>query len=137
MITFFIPGNPVAKGRPRFARVGKFVRTYSPIKTKSYEEFVAAYGKIAMGGKKPLEGALIVHFEFELPIPASASKKRKAACLAREEAHISKPDITNLIKSVEDGLNGICWLDDSQIDRIETEKYYSDKPRVKVTIFHN
>lgn len=135
MIEFVIPGAPVAKQRPRFARVGAYVKTYSPAKTKAYEEIVAWHGKMAMGSRKPLAGALIVHFEFGLTIPASASKKRGAACLA--EAHVSKPDITNLIKSVEDGLNGICWVDDSCIDEIWAWKFYSETPGVRVTIHHN
>jgi hypothetical protein len=34
MITIEIPGKPIAKKRPRFARIGKFVQTYSDQKTE-------------------------------------------------------------------------------------------------------
>lgn len=137
MITFFIPGNPVPKGRPRFARVGKFVKTYSPIKTKSYEEIVAQHGRIAMGDRKPLDGALVVSIEFMMPIPKATPKKLRAAFLAGCIGHTKKPDLDNLQKGIFDGLNGICWVDDSQIDEITAKKRYSAEPGVLVKIFHN
>jgi Holliday junction resolvase RusA-like endonuclease len=37
MVTFMVEGTPVPKGRPRFARRGKFVSTYSPKTTVDYE----------------------------------------------------------------------------------------------------
>jgi len=39
-IAFVIPGTPVGKGRPKFARRGNFVSTYTPEKTASYENLV-------------------------------------------------------------------------------------------------
>jgi len=40
MIDFFVYGNPVAQGRPRFARRGNFVATYDPKESKSWKETV-------------------------------------------------------------------------------------------------
>jgi hypothetical protein len=40
MIAFTIPGQPVAKGRPKFARRGAHVVAYTPAKTASYENLV-------------------------------------------------------------------------------------------------
>ena len=57
-IMFTVYGNPVAKGRPRFAKRGNFVQTYTPEKTKTYETEVAMMAKAAMGASKALEGAL-------------------------------------------------------------------------------
>ncbi len=37
MVNFMVEGTPVPKGRPRFARRGKFVSTYSPKTTVDYE----------------------------------------------------------------------------------------------------
>ena len=39
-ISFNIPGEPQGKGRPRFSTRGGFVKTYTPEKTASYENFV-------------------------------------------------------------------------------------------------
>ena len=35
-IFILVPGEPVAKGRPRFAKRGAFVTTYTPEKTREY-----------------------------------------------------------------------------------------------------
>ena len=45
-----------------------------------------------------------------------------------------KPDCDNCIKSITDALNGIAYIDDSQIVSIECEKWYSDRPRAEVMI---
>ena len=44
-VTFTVPGTPVGKGRPKFARRGNFTVAYTPEKTASYENLV----KIAAG----------------------------------------------------------------------------------------
>ena len=37
-VDFTVYGNPQGKGRPRFARRGSYVHTYTPEKTVAYEE---------------------------------------------------------------------------------------------------
>ena len=49
-------------------------------------------------------------------------------------AHTTKPDGSNVLKAIEDGLNGIVYVDDSQIVMSHIEKHYSDSPRVEVTV---
>lgn len=45
-----------------------------------------------------------------------------------------KPDIDNITKAILDALNKVAYKDDSAIVRFSIEKYYSDSPRVEVTI---
>ena len=40
MVTYLVEGNPIGKGRPRFAKRGKFVSTYTPTKTRDYESLI-------------------------------------------------------------------------------------------------
>ena len=115
---------PVAKGRSRFRRVGKFVSTYTPKKTKDFEELVAEAAKQAMGDVGPLETPLRMFITFVMPIPASYSKKRRLACSSGEESHTKKPDIDNLCKSLFDGMNGIVYKDDAQIVSLNAVKCY-------------
>ena len=133
MITITIPGAPVAKGRPRFARRGNFTVAYTPEKTRSYEAIVAIEGKVAMARRKPLEGALRVEIEAYMPIPKSTTKMVLALMEAGKWPHIKKPDCDNLAK-ICDALNGICWLDDSQIVQLTIAKLYSHRPRLVITI---
>jgi Holliday junction resolvase RusA-like endonuclease len=45
-----------------------------------------------------------------------------------------KPDTDNIAKSILDSLNGIAFLDDKQVVKLEVEKYYAANASVVVTI---
>lgn len=45
-----------------------------------------------------------------------------------------KPDIDNITKAVLDALNKVAYKDDAAIVQFSVEKFYSDNPRVEVTI---
>lgn len=135
MITFEIPGDPVAKARPRAAMVGGHARLYTPAKTEKYEARVAVFGQQAMAGRLPMDGAVALSVTALFPIPPSWPKKRQAAARAGTELHTKKPDLDNVIKAIKDGLNGIVWGDDSQVAVLrECRKAYSDTPRVIVHV---
>lgn len=127
MIRIFIAGNPVAQGRPRFARIGQGVRTYDPGKSRDWKHFIALRAN-AEGIKPFLQGVpLSVSVTFYLSRPASVSAKKRPL-------PICKPDLDNFIKAAKDGLKGIAWHDDSQVVRIFAEKLYSDTPGALITV---
>jgi len=76
IVTFEVEGDPVPKGRPRFARRGQFVQTYTDAKTIDYETQVAMKARQAIGASEPLQGALTVFLYLRYAIPASYTKKR-------------------------------------------------------------
>jgi len=128
---FKIYGEPVAKGRPRFTKQG---RTYTPAKTKKYEDEVRMMAKAAMGSSEPLETPVSVFIHITLPIPLSYSKKRSEECLSGFERPTKRPDLTNIIKSIEDGMNGIVYKDDSQIVSLHSTKVYGTIGLVEVLV---
>ncbi len=132
-LTFHVDINPVPKGRPRFSKVGGFMRSYTPKKTSDYETEVRTQAQAVMT-REPLETPLAVYLYFRLPIPRSHSKKRQEACLTGSERPIKKPDIDNLAKSVLDGLNGVVWHDDSQIVSLHLTKVYARNPGIDLLI---
>ena len=134
MMQFTIDANPVAKGRPKFSKVGGFVKTYSPKKTVDYEQIVRQTAAQAMGPTELLETPVAVYLYIRLPIPKSYPRKRSEACLKGLERPTKKPDIDNLAKSVLDGINGVIWRDDSQIVSLHVTKVYSTQPGVDVLI---
>lgn len=133
-IQFHVPGNPVAKGRPRFARRGNFVSTYTPAKTKDYEAKVRGLAMEAMQGRSPLDTPIVAVIKILMPVPASYSKARRQACLDTREMPTKKPDWDNVAKAITDSLNGIVYVDDCQIVSVYITKRYSSEAGVDVTI---
>ena len=134
MVTFMVEGTPVPKGRPRFARRGKFVSTYSPKTTVDYESKVSESAKLAMGASEPLETPVGAYIYITLPVPASYSKKRTQACLSGQERPTKKSDIDNYCKAIFDGMNGIVFVDDSLVVSLYATKVYGTIGMVEVMI---
>lgn len=71
---------------------------------------------------------------FFFSIPLSVPQKERIDWVGRP--HTGKPDISNLIKFVEDSLNEVLWTDDKLIFRYDqTYKVYSYHPRTEIEIF--
>ena len=134
MVNFMVEGTPVPKGRPRFARRGKFVSTYSPKTTVDYETKVAEAAQLAMGSSEPLETPVGAYIYITLPIPVSYSKKRKQDCLSGQERPTKKSDIDNYCKAIFDGMGGIVFLNDSQIVSLHSTKVYGTIGMVEVMV---
>lgn len=133
-IDFCIPGQPVAKGRPRFARRGANMVAYTDAKTASYENLVKIAATAIMAGREPSAAPIALFIELNMQIPASWSAKRRAAAAAGAICATKKPDADNILKGIKDGCNGIIWRDDAQVVRIHLSKRYSDRPQALVRI---
>lgn len=134
-ISFFVPGAPVGKGRPKVSsRGGKFAQMYTPEKTASYESLIALAAQEAMDGNPLIAGPADVEISMFLPVPTSWSKKKQAAALQGQVYPTKKPDADNVIKAIFDGINGVVWVDDVQACDIVVRKRYADKPGVEVTV---
>lgn len=133
-ISFEVPGEPVAKERPRTNMATGVV--YTPDKTKNYEETVKwCYQMAAHGARFPDNEPLSMLVVAYRPIPKSASAKKKSLMRAGAERPITKPDWDNVGKIVSDALNGIAYRDDAQIVDARVVKRYSDNPMVKVSVW--
>jgi Holliday junction resolvase RusA-like endonuclease len=134
IVTFNIPGQPVPKGRPKFARRGAHVVAYTPAATVSYENLVKMAATLAMCGVEPTAGPVALSVSLSMQIPASWSNKRRALAAAGSIAATKKPDADNVLKGIKDGCNGIVWRDDAQVVRIVLEKWYSETPGALVEV---
>ena len=133
-IMFTIYGEPVAKGRPRFAKRGNYVQAYTPVKTKTYEDEVRLLATKAKGSGSTLEGSIGVFIYITFSVPQSYSKRNREACLSGETKHIKKPDLDNVAKAVIYGMNGIIFKDDSQITSLHVTKVYGEVGKVEVLV---
>jgi Holliday junction resolvase RusA-like endonuclease len=134
MIVYSVYGEPIGKGRPRFAKRGNFVSTYTPQKTKTYEDEIRLMAKAAMGGSEPLETPVTVAIYIRVGIPASFSKQKRKDALANIERPTKKPDADNILKCFLDAMNGIVYIDDKQVVNIHLTKVYSEIPAVEVMV---
>ena len=153
-VVFGILGDPQGKARPRFARRGRLVSTYTPSTTQKYEELIR-YSALRVRQKndikKPISADISLGIKAYFKIPKTYSKKRKERCLNGKERPSKKPDSDNIAKIVLDGLNpkmkldhvqhkAVCvheglYRDDKQVVSLKVDKYYSEKPRVEITAF--
>lgn len=118
---YILSGDPRALTRPRFRKDGK---TYDP---QSVEKERARYELKFQHRSRPLLiGPLELIVTFFMPIP-----KTKARKVAPYDYHHIKPDLSNLIKFVEDVANDIIFTDDAIIASIQAVKYYAIAPRTE------
>ena len=103
-----LEGNPIPWKRP--GRSGS--RYYDQ---QHYEKIAVRAHMKEQYPLLPITGAVIVGFTFAFEIPKSVSKKRREMMLKGEILHTQKPDLSNLIKFVEDCGNELLWRDDCQI----------------------
>lgn len=128
-----IPGVPIPKARPRFARG----RVYN-IQKKEEDAFAWQVMKQLdpwpAGQCRPLICPVLMSYEFVMPIPKSTSKKRRKAMLSGEIRHVVTPDVSNLLKFAEDCLIGLLYADDKQIWSSREIKRYGENPRTIITV---
>lgn len=113
--------SPYGKGRPRFTKQG---HAYTPAKTVAKEAEIK-YWLIHEGAPK-FEGPVCVKIDAFFQKPKSAPKSRVF--------HMTKPDLSNVAKTVEDAGNGILWDDDKQIVSMTLTKQYGDPERIELAV---
>lgn len=123
MFSFFIPGKPRGKGRPR---LGKGV-TYTDSKTREYEELVKwtfkqKYRNVKpVAEKVPVAVFIIAYYKQ----PKKFTKGEKTAVIDGKLFPTAKPDSDNIAKIILDPLNKLAFNDDNQVVKLIVEKRYS------------
>lgn len=119
-VTFIVPGHPVGKERTRSA--GK--RHYTPEKTVDYENAVKfAFNKVRLEWERLTQRKWPLDGEFRLAFDCYA-------------ASYTRPDLSNIQKSIEDGLNKVAYHDDRQITRIGHVAHYAPDFRNPRTVVY-
>ena len=114
MIVFVVSGPPVPKERPRLARNG---RTYTPLRTLRYERSVRDAARAAMVGL--VRWSTGQRYSVAIEVRVSDARRR---------------DLDNVAKSVLDGLNGLAWIDDCQVDALSIWRERSLKGQDGITV---
>jgi hypothetical protein len=110
VVMLTVPGDPLSKGRPRLSRAG---HAYTPKTTRDAEAVIAlAWDALNV---PPFEGRVGVDIKFY-----QQSKRAK--------------DVDNMVKLVLDALNGVAWVDDSQVDVIHVRRVFNAGPAARTVI---
>ena len=129
-VSFTVPGKPVPQPRPRVLRCG---RAYTPDNgIKAYRQAIALAAKAA--GATPTTDApltLIIDLVFVRP---KSHFKASGELNERTALKVPPGDCSNYQKGIEDCLNGVAWVDDSQVGKTIVEKTYGDEERTTVRI---
>lgn len=134
MLMYTVYGQPVGKQRPRFVRRGNYVSTYTPEKTKTYEDEIRYMARAAMGASEPLETPVTVAIYIRVDIPKSFSKQKRKDALANIIKPTKKPDLDNIAKCFLDAMNEVVYLDDKQVVNLHVTKVYSEIGAVDVMV---
>lgn len=124
---FTVWDKPVPLSRPRFARTTTGVRTYTVRKDQDVRFNIRkAWLELDVA---PLSGPLRLEMEAYLPWPNYIAKRRRMTALP-----VTRPDLDNYIKQVEDALLGYAYNDDSSIVTIIARKRYGEPPRWEICL---
>lgn len=133
-----LDGDPIAKCRHRYNVRGSYVQSYDPQKKEveqTQREIMRILEEMPQDNIPEPGDALRVDITFHMPIPKSASKKKREELNdGRGVPHIKRPDLSNLVKYYEDAGNGILWPDDCQIAEMKVMKRYSKWPKTVIKI---
>lgn len=135
-----IPGPPVGKNRPRFARIGKGVRTYSDQEDEQSLWVMSARNQLRRLNRF-FDGAVEIRVRFWIKRPAGHYGSGKNEGVLRPSALVvpeKKSDLDNYEKFMLDCLNHChIWKDDSCVVGIDSKKRYAERgtePRTEILI---
>jgi Holliday junction resolvase RusA-like endonuclease len=143
LISFFVPGEAAAQGRPRtrVLRLGKrsVAQIYNPHNADEWKARVQIIARPFIP-RTPMLGPIRIAVTFLLRRPQSHYIRKGAGVKPGAPLwHVCKPDADNFIKAVKDALTAVkMWGDDSQVCDERTRKIYQpeadDVPGCFITI---
>ena len=134
-LEFIVLGEPTGKGRPRFTNVGGKTFARTPEKTVVYENLIKlSYenqcGQYRINDDDNIKLSIFAYFS----IPKSMTKKKRKLVEEGILRPTKKPDWDNIGKIVSDSLNQIAYKDDAQVVSVNFERFYGEKPYIKVIL---
>jgi Holliday junction resolvase RusA-like endonuclease len=101
ILRFIVPGQPIPQDRPRFTGRRAY-DTKRCIQAKRDIGIYALEARVAKGLSGPSKSPMAIRIRFVGLDP--------------------RADVSNAVKLVEDGLNGVIWDDDRQVWHLEAER---------------
>lgn len=143
---FRVFGKPATAGSKKGfynKKLGRVLMVPDNKKQKPWMEAVKQAFLDKYSNKKPIMAGpvdLTIYFWFHRPKnhfrtgKNSGNLKEWAARMIHKP---TKPDLSKLVRAVEDALTGLAWRDDAQVTYLRAYKFYcrlNNKPRVTIII---
>lgn len=128
-VSFTVHGIPVPKLRHRTTSRG---HVYTPRKTVMYERAVAKAARLH--GIKSVDGPVRLDIDAYFVPPKSWPAWKIEGALQGWVRPTTRPDLTNVVKAVEDALNALAYGDDAQIVDTRCAKHYGPQPCLVVRV---
>jgi len=126
----------VVEGEPRpwqvFTKQGKPTPGWEAM--KGWQELIWIAAREAMKGRAPFTGRIHLKILFCRGFPDRAPKAIVSRTRWVKEHILTKPDLTNVLKSCEDALSNIVYLDDNQVVRSTVEKEYGEAAHTWIVV---
>ena len=137
-IEFWVPGIPRPQGSKRGFSTpkGKVIMVEMSKALPGWRADVRAEA-MKHAPDSLLEGPLWLHAEFVFSRPKAHYYTGKRSHLLRANAleYVTKaPDLSKLIRGIEDAMESILFKNDSQIAYVVARKTFGDSPGVRVTL---
>lgn len=118
-VAFVVPGRAQPAGSKRAfvnRKTGKMIVTDANPNAGAWKERVALAASAAFGRRPLLDEPLVLEVTVLLVRPAGHFGARGMSRKGRETpCPVSKPDLTKLVRAIEDALTGVVWVDDSRV----------------------
>ena len=129
-IPYIISGDPIPLARARYNTYSG--KVYDSQKLLKHGYILQLQSQHNIAGLPQYTGPLHLDITFYLPMPKVSDRKRKEM---ENSYHFVRPDISNLLKMIEDvASNNILFHDDCLISSICVKKVYGSEPRTEFKI---
>lgn len=139
-VSFTVYGKAASAGSKSLGRTragAAFVRDSSGDRGKHWRTSVAQVAGAAMIGHPPLDGPLALEVTFVVARPVKHRSRRGGLVQSAPPFPTARPDLTKLLRAIEDAMTGIVWRDDAQVVEQTARKVYDDTDegvRVVITV---
>lgn len=143
ILTVFVPGLPATAGS-KTGRILKYPDGRSRVilmpankGQKPWMEAVKYAVYDVFDGPMVKDAAVHLSASFYFMRPKSHFRSGKNADRLKKCApafHVYKPDLSKLVRCVEDAMTGLVWRDDSQVEQITAGKYWASRNGARIVV---
>lgn len=137
MIEIVVPGIPKPAGSKRVVTnrsTGKAYVIDACDKSRDWKTTVAQCASDAWNGEPLMTGPIRLTIVFCVARPRAHYGAKGSLKLSAPTYPTTRPDLTKLVRAIEDALTGVIWRDDAQVVSQTVMKIYDEFFHTEITI---